>query len=428
MTEAIQQVPHSREAEEAVIGGILINPECLREIDLTPDEFYNHSNQWIFETCQELYSRGKAVDYLTVTERLDERGQLSECGGPARLTGMIQSCPSSMHVPTYAEKVRNLARRRQVLAICNQLARSAYDFETDVNQFIPDAIDRLARSVIVSEGAVHISQFMGELYDEIEEASRNPKDIFGITTGCYDYDLITGGIQKGEVVKLIGDPGAGKSLLAFQWACEMAKQEPGAVYELEMRGLNVVRRRVSAISEVRTKALRSGRVKEDEWPKITAAIEEMSNLDIYMSDRSDWTTMALRVDLERLISQYHIGWFILDYEGLLCDEAGDDDTARSKVVSSRLHAIIKDLNLGAVVIDEMVKAGMNNPNANKSNMAGSGRKVHDADTIILLKNDPSNKNRVFLTWDKFREDDKDQVVTLIKKPGFPCFGNSARLP
>lgn len=418
--------PASPETERMLIGAALLDPEILRDIDLLPEEFYVERNGWIWDAFHELRARGMDLDYRTVENRLDERGQLHAAGGPAYLTSCLSEVPTSLHARSYAQTIREKARRRQVFRAAQELANQAVDEKTDLGQVIPDAIDRLSRSVLVSEGAVHISHFASALYEEIDEAAKHPQEYFGIPTGILDYDRITGGLQRGEVVKLIGDPGAGKSLLAFQMACEMAKHAPGAIYELEMRGVNVVRRGVSARAKVRTKALRSGRVQEGEWAAVIQAVEAMSALDIYMSDSSFWTTAALRVDLERLIAQHHLEWVIIDYEGLISDDLDKDEITRSKVISSRVHGIVKDLNLAALVIDEMNKAGVSNPNAGKANLAGSARKIFDADQIVVLKHDANSKERVYLTWDKFREDETDQGVELQKVAGFPLFVSTTK--
>jgi replicative DNA helicase len=420
--------PCSPEVEESLIGAVLIDPECMRDIDLDPDEFYIDRNRWIYSTCQELRSTGANIDILTVSERLKELNRLGEVGGNARLTKIIENCPTSQHARDYAAIIRDDARRRTALAISSQIAVRAYDKSTSFNDFIPDGIDRLSRLSLAEQSAVHWNHYLSLLYDEIEAAYKNPKETFGIPTGIYDYDAITGGLIRGEEVKLSGEPGVGKSILAMQMVIHAAsKGHPGACYHLEMRGASIARRAISAWSGVTTRIMRTGKLSAEDWEKVTSAIETCGTLPIYMSDSPAWNTASLRVDIERQIALHRIEWVLIDYEGLLTDDPDRGEIERSKIISSRLHGIIKDLNLAGLVINDMNKEGIKKGDGGQASLAGSARSLHDADSIWILKQDKEMPNVVKLISEKLREGDtgKSRVLELYKStnPALPEFKN-----
>lgn len=427
MTDAPITLPYSPNAEEAVLGSILIDAEQLENMAwLLPEDFYIARNRMVYQAMLQLRMDGQDIDYITVCAALDRAGKLGEIGGAARVTQLIASNVSTFNAASYAKIVQEKAKRRVIIQVANTLAAGAFDENVPLQSAISAAVDRLSRSIISARGAVPISNFVSQVYDEVEAAIKQPSDIFGISTGLLDWDRVTGGLQRGEVVKLSGEPGLGKSLLAMQVVCNAAEAgHPCAVYQLEMSGRQVVRRRVSAMSRITTQALRSGRITEDQLPAFTKAIDKMSGLPIYLSDSSVMTTADIRADLTRLVDQYGVTFAVIDYEGLLADEPDKDDNARSKIISARVHALYKDLNIAGLVIDDMNKSGIQGTIKGQGALAGSARKLHDADQIIIMRKNEEKPGTVRLTWEKMREGEADRFIDLVKLPTFPAFENCA---
>jgi replicative DNA helicase len=414
--------PHSPANEEAFLGAALIDPEALREINLLPEDFYIRRNQWVYEAILDLMRSGQDVDFITVSTALDKAGHLREIGGQARVMELINAAASSLHIESYAEVIAEKARRRRVLQITRKLTGAAFAETGSLESAISEALEGLSRAVVKDKGAVHISHFISLIYDEVNEAINNPKELFGITTGFSDWDAITGGLQRGEVVKISGEPGLGKSLLAMQVLTEAAKAGyPGALYELEMSGRQVVRRGLSRESQITTAAMRSGKIAEVDIPIFTHAIEAMGDLPIYISDSSVMTTMDIRADLQRLKDNHGVAVAVIDYEGLLDDDPDKDDNARSKLISKRVHDIFKDLDLAGISIMDMTKDGIRGSAKGQSAVAGTARSLHDADQIIVMRKGES-ENVVRLTWEKMREGGADRFMDLVKLPGLPAFG------
>lgn len=426
MSEQPEQL-YSPANEESVLGAVIIYPESLQEINLEPTEFFMERNRFIWQAIQELRTTGQAIDFVTICSGLERAGKLQAAGGPSRITGMIADCPDSSHATSYAHLIHDDYLRRRTMQIATRLVNMTNDRDHKLCDFIPETIDNLSRMAMSSEGAVHWVKYLSELFDEIQAATANPTETYGIPTGILDYDAITGGLIPGEVMKLSGEPGVGKSMLAMQMVCHAAsKGYSGACYHLEMSGRAIARRTISAMSGLTTRAMRTGKLQDGDWSKVTGAIEKAETFPVYMSDSSTWTTAGLRVDLERMLGLYNIRWCLVDYEALLCDDPDKDDNQRSKTISSRLHGIIKDLGLAGIVIDDMNKEGIKtSASKGQASLAGSARKLYDADSIWIMRKKKDVPNVIQLASEKLREGEIDgkRIVNLVRVNGIPEFKN-----
>lgn len=411
---------YSLDAEKAVLGAVLINPEIFKTIDLRADDFYLDRHKQIWSACQRIVLQGGIIDIVTVSEILGKQHQ-------SDLFGLISTTPSSLHALDYAEIVREKARRRELVQMASDIAKSAYDANSDLDKEIPGYMTRLVSSAKIAAGAEHISNALSELYDEIQARKDDPRDVWGIPTGFYDYDILTGGHHKGEMTLLSGKPGLGKSIIAIQMACGMANEKPGAIYEMEMGRTQTVRRSVSVESRVQTRKMRNGNIDAEDWENINKAIEVMEHLPIYLSDHTGWTTASMRADLARLKAVHNVEWFVVDYLYLLQDRYGKDDHERLAYISKSLKNICKDLDLFGLVIHSMTKAEMESHAPGLAGMRGSGQIAYDADVVIYLIED-EQKDYVKLHFAKFREDVPDRYIRLKKDGGFPSFKTVERTP
>ena len=413
------QLPCSEDAEKAVLGSYLIDPEAIRKTRLEADDFYFTRNKSVFGAMLKLSLHHKPVDFITLSQELKADKDVTE----SYLMSLIGESPTSLHVDTYSEIVKDKARRRKIIAIANDLIRAGFD-DKDMDEVVANAASRLVSSTQRQEGAAHINAMLSELYDQICEAIDNPRDIFGIETGLAGFDKITAGLQKGEVFIISGEPGVGKSFLAMQLGVGMASKHngkpgsPGVLYELEMKGIAVLRRSLSVASKVRTRLIRSGRINEGDLARLTEAVETMGELPIYISDRTDWTTVQLRADLASLKSK-GIEWCVIDYLRLLKDQAANE-TEKYGIVSDRIHAIAKDLDIAVIGIADMTKGGQMAEKKSQANLAGDRGVGYNADmTAYLLRTETDGMFN--LSWQKFREDSPDRIMRLRQVPGFPAF-------
>jgi replicative DNA helicase len=422
------QIPCSPEAEEALIGSILINPEVLKEVEnVDPEDFYIERNKWVYLTMLNMRHSGQDIDYLTVITALEKAGKLNEIGGAARITNFINTTVSSLHAESYANIIREKASRRRLVMLAAKLTKAAFDDTQPVTDTTSTAIDSLAKSIVTFNGARHISTYVSELYDQIDEASKNPKDIYGLPTGFPDWDRITYGLQLGEVVRLGGEPGVGKSVLLGQLLVNLASAGiPVALYEMEMKGVQVARRQLSMISKIRTHVMRSGKLRDEDWPVLTNGIEMLADLPIYICDASIMTTAEFRVDLQRLISQYGVQMVGIDYEVLFADQAATTNDRRA-LISNRVHGIIKDQNLACVSIGDMSKSGIRGEVTGQGALAGTARESHNDDNIMLMRKTDQD-DLISVTWEKFREGESARHMNLLRAEGLPYFKSVTKEP
>lgn len=438
MSEPVIVMPHSRAAEEALLGSVIIDPEVISRISLNPDDFYIRRNAMVWKAIQELDREHSQIDFLTIGTRLDEKHLLSEIGGPAYLISLINQVPSSMHAESYAETIRERSQRRKIIQVAQDLASNAFDMEKVLPDAVSNALDTLASSIVKNRGARHISDYVSRVWDEIESVMETPVDLAGISTGFADMDRITGGLMRGEKILLSGPPGLGKSLFAFQIITHMAaKGHPVAIYEMEMAGNPVIRRAISARTKgegkapVTTRKMLTGKINDDESDSLVEAVNHLSGLPVYISDASEMTTAELRADLTRLVQQEGVEVFVLDYEGLLTDIEDKDEITRLRLISKRVKAICKDLNVCGIVISDMTKAGIAGERGGQGAVAGPARNLHDADQIIVMRLDEAatkmpgaqGNKTVLFTWEKMREGEAGQFMRLLKLAGYPIFGN-----
>ena len=415
------QIPHSKEAEEALLGAALIDPEVVTRVDIPLDAFYIHRNRYVWESLRDLTNRGITPDFITLSDDLKARGRLEEIGGGAYLAGLIGDTITSLNAEQYADIVRDKARRRELIRVANDLAKAAFDQDAKLDGAQVVAIEALTRSSRVKGAARPLSEYVDRLMADVAERVKDPRDVFGIPTGVLDFDEITGGIQQSEVLYIGGDPGVGKSILAIQMGLGMAKHKPGAIYSLEMAGMQVTRRIVSSLGRIETRKLRSGRLTQAELTTFAGACEAARRLPIHLSDESYLTSNALRSDLARLKAQAGIEWFVLDYLLLMSDGEGvTDEIERSALLSGRIKRLCKEFEIGGITVNSVTKDGK---------IRGSNQVSHDADIICMLTDHQPgygaapNPRMKTVTFKKGRElaNPKTGFDLLKADGGYPAF-------
>lgn len=441
METAAAIMPHSRAAEEALLGAILIDPEAINGIPLAPDDFYLRKNAMIWDAMQTMRASHAQIDFVTVANYLDARHLLGEIGGHAYLMSLINQTPTSMHARAYAETIRERSTRRRILQVAQDLGTKAFDADANLEEAVSQALDQLSSSVVKNRGARRITEYIDMAWDEISAVMANPKGLAGIPTGFPDWDKITGGLIRGEKILLSGPPGLGKSLLAMQVLVNVAAAgHPVALYELEMSAGQVIRRTISAMTKagggkpVTTGMMLTGVLTDDEATSLVGAVEKLAQYPVFISETSEMTTIELRADLTRMVEEYGVEVFVLDYEGLLSDMDGaENDIVRQRLISKRVKAICKDLNLCGIVISDMTKAGITGERGGQGAVAGSARSLHDADQIIVMRLDDNatravggGNKTVVLTWEKLREGEANRFARLVKLAGYPMFGSVER--
>jgi replicative DNA helicase len=360
---AAPSIPHSREAEEAVVGAVLINPEVYYDVAqfLQADDFYIHRHRWIWEAFQRLHEGRIPVDLLTVSEELDRMEQLAEVGGPAYLTALVNQVPSSLHAEAYGRMVEAHSIRRKMINAANQIASLAYNEESAVDEVMGEAEKAVFN---VSERRLRndvepIRQVMSEVYDNIDELSRRDGEVLGVPTGFIDLDKLLGGLQPSDLIIIAGRPGQGKTafLLSLALHAALEHKKRVATFSMEMSNEQVAQRLISQQTGIDSQRLRTGKLSEEEWPLFTHSIEVLSDTRIFMDDTPALTPLQLRTKCRRLYMEYGIDLVLVDYLQLMSGDTRNDNRVQEvSYISRNLKILARELNVPVMAAAQLSRA------------------------------------------------------------------------
>src|SRR5512138_3668924 len=356
-------VPHSREAEEAVVGAVFINPEVYYDVAqfLSADDFYIHRHKWIWEAFTSLHEQRVPIDLLTVSDELDRRGQLGEIGGPAYLTSLVNQVPSSLNAESYGRIVEGYSIRRKMITAANQIASVAYNEQTSVD----DVMDEAEKAVFnVSERRLKhdlepISAVLSEYYDRIDDLAKRPDDIHGVPTGFVDLDKMLTGLQPSDLLIIAARPGQGKTglLLSIAKNAGLTHKKHVAIFSLEMSNEQVVQRLIAQETGIDSQRLRTGKLQENEWPLFTHAIEVFGDTHIYLDDTPAITPLQLRTKCRRLHMEFGIDLVIIDYLQLMGGDTRNDNRVQEvSYISRNLKILARELNVPVLAAAQLSRA------------------------------------------------------------------------
>jgi replicative DNA helicase len=391
--------PQNREAEEALLGAVLINPEAYYEVAsfLAPGDFYIHRNGWIWEAFQHLVERQAPIDVLTVSEELTRQGRLEEAGGASYLAALMSNVPTSLHAEAYGHIVEEEAVRRRLLLAASTIAQAAHDPSMPVLEVMGEAEkavfevsqQRLARDVSP------IKRVISEYYDRLEEIIRNPSESIGIPTGFVDLDGLLGGLQRSDLLIVAGRPGLGKSAMLLSIAKNVAQKHGKcvAMFSLEMSNEQLVQRLISQETLIDSHRLRMGKINESEWITFTHAASVLSDVRIFLDDTPALTPLQLRSKCRRLHLEYKLDLVLVDYLQLMgTDFHSENRVQEVSYISRYLKALARELNVpviaAAQLSREVEKRGGKVPQL--SDLRESGSLEQDSDVVMFIHRHEEN--------------------------------------
>jgi replicative DNA helicase len=388
-----QVIPHSREAEEAVIGAVLINPEAYYDAAqfLHSDDFYIHRHRWIWEAFTRLHERRTPLDLLTVAEELDQMGQLGEVGGPAYLSALVSNVPSSLHAEAYGRIVEQTAVRRKMLAAANQIAKLAYQEELGIEAVMDEAEKAIfgVSERRLTRDLQHIQQVLSEYYDRIDQLYQRGEESFGVPSGFVDLDRLLGGMQPSDFLIIAGRPGTGKTafmLSAAKNAAQVHKKHI-AVFSLEMSNEQLAQRLIAQETGIDTHHLRTGKLTEDEWALFAHAIEVLSDTRIFLDDTPGLTPLQLRTKCRRLHMEFGLDLVLVDYLQLMGSGLRSENRVQEvSYISRNMKILARELHVPVLAAAQLSRAIEQRADKEPqlSDLRESGSLEQDADVVMFI--------------------------------------------
>lgn len=388
-----QEMPYDRQAEEAVLGSILVNPEVYYDVAyfLSGDDFFLHRNRWIWEAFTSLNEQRLPIDILTVSEELERQNRLDEIGGPAYLTAIISNVPSSLHAAAYGHLVEESATRRRLLEAANQIARLAFQLENPIEDVVNDAEKTIFG---VSERRLThqlqpLKQVLSEYYDRVDYLARHQDETIGVPTGFIDLDRLLGGLQPSDLLIIAGRPGQGKSGLCLSIAKNASQlhKKHVAIFSLEMSNDQLVQRLVAQETEIDSQRLRLANLRDEEWPLFTQAVSTLSSTQMYLDDTPAITPLQLRTKCRRLHMEIGLDLIIVDYLQLMTGDTRIENRVQEvSYISRNLKALARELNVPVVAAAQLSRAveARRPPRPILSDLRESGSLEQDADVVMFI--------------------------------------------
>ncbi len=395
--------PHSVEAEQSVVGGLLLDNGAWDRIGdlLNASDFYRYEHRLIYEAIASLINATKPADVITVFEQLQRLGKAEDIGGLVYLNALAQSVPSAANIRRYAEIVRERSVLRKLVAASDEIATSAFNPQgRPVSQILDDAEGKIFR--IGEEGSrsgqsfQSMDQLVVQLIDRVNELHENgAEEVTGVRTGFYNLDTMTAGLQAGDLIVLAARPSMGKTALALNIAEHVAVKEglPVVVFSMEMGAAQLALRMVGSLGRVDQQRLRTGALRDDEWGRLSEAVEKLAKVSLFIDESGSLSPTELRARARRQArSCGQLGLIVVDYLQLMTGSDGTSDENRATVIgeiSRALKSLAKELKCPVLALSQLNRSveSRNDKRPMMSDLRESGAIEQDADVIMFIYRD-----------------------------------------
>jgi len=396
-TDSLRVPPQSVEAEQAVLGGLLLDNSTWDSIAdrLRAEDFYRRDHQQIFTGIAELSARSEPSDAVTLAEYLAAKGLADETGGLAYLAGLARDTPTAANIRAYADIVRERSLLRQLIRVSGEVAASAYESE---GRTAADLVDEAERRVFeiaeqgrrTGSGFVQLHDILGATIDRLDLLQQNQGQLTGVSTGYHDLDTMTAGLQPGDLIIVAGRPSMGKTTLALNIAenAAIGAAIPVAVFSMEMSRDQLAMRMISSLGRVDQSHLRTGNFGDEDWARINGAIAQMKTAPIYIDDSGALTPTEVRARARRLKREKgSLGLIVIDYLQLM-QVPGTKENRATEIseISRSLKALAKELRVPVIALSQLNR-GVEQRTDKKpvmSDLRESGAIEQDADVIVLI--------------------------------------------
>jgi len=392
----VRTPPHSLEAEQAVLGGLLLDAAAWFNVSdvVRAEDFYRPDHRTIFDAIRALATNQKPTDAVTVSEHLERHGQLVDVGGLAYLGTLARDTPTAANVRAYAEIVHERSMLRQLIKVGTDIAASAYNTDGETARELVDLAEQGVFAIAeagarAGGGARSVAEMLPAVIDQIDEWHSNPGALRGLATGFTDFDKMTGGLRPGDLVIIAGRPSMGKSTLAVNMA-EYAAINPNirapvAIFSMEMPSEQIITRMLASIGGVPLSSLRSGRIADEDWARITGATSQLSEAKIFIDETPALTPTDLRARARRLKREHGLGLVVIDYLQLMQVPGNKENRATEIAEISRgLKVLAKELAVPVVALSQLNRSVESREH--KKPVMSDLRECVTGDTLVCLTN------------------------------------------
>jgi replicative DNA helicase len=389
--------PHNIEAEQSVLGSLLIDPDAVIRIApfLRPDDFYRQAHGVIYSAILELHERREPADFVTLTDALERRVQLEQVGGAAYLTSLLNVVPTAVHVEYYARIVERNAVLRRLIDAATRIAGLAYDSpEADAD----DAVDKAEQILFavaerrLTRDVTPIQEVLREYYERIGYLYAHQGELIGVPTGFTKLDRLLGGMQKSDLVIVAARPGVGKTSLLLSMALNAARRfrQRVAIFTLEMSKEQIAQRLVASETGIDSQRLRTGALTPEEWPRFEHAINTLNGLTMFFDDTPAISTTELRTKVRRLAAEYGLDLVMIDYLGLMQTSSKSENRVQEiSAISRALKNLAREVNIPVLAASQLSRAleSRQDKRPMLSDLRDSGSIEQDADVVMFIYRD-----------------------------------------
>jgi replicative DNA helicase len=396
---ALKIPPHSTDAEQSVLGGLMLENRAWDQVvdRLRETDFYRHEHRLIFRVMARLVEQSKPLDVLTVAEALREIHELDQIGGEVYLFELSNNTPSAANISAYADIVRERSVLRQMIMAASDIAESAFNAQ---GRSIVELLDAAERSVFsIAEqstrgsGPVNIKDYLTKTMDRIDTLFHSNTNITGVPTGYHDFDDMTSGLQQSDLVIVAGRPSMGKTTFAMNIAEHVAIKSrlPVLIFSMEMPGEAIVMRLLSSLCRIDQLRIRTGKLADEDWPRISSTVSMLSDAPLYIDDTPSLSPAEMRARARRLTKEYgQIGLIVVDYLQLMQVPGNNENrTAEISEISRSLKGLAKELKVPVVALSQLNRGLEQRADKRPvmSDLRESGAIEQDADLIVFIYRD-----------------------------------------
>lgn len=386
--------PHSKEAEQSILGSILQQPNSLPKIvnSVSAEDFYFTAHKTIFEGLVALFDRNEPQDLITINHHLKKNGRLEASGGPAYLASLSDQVPLASNLVYYAKIVREKSILRQLIATTSEIGARCYDEKDEVEKLL-DEVEQTVFDISRDQVGSYfqpLNQIVSSTFEKVTTLAERKELITGVPTGFEQFDKLTSGLQASDLIIMAGRPSMGKTALAMNMVQNTALYHNTGVgvFSLEMSNTQLGLRLLCAQSRVDAHDLRTGFIKDQDWPKLTRAAGELSKAPIFIDDTPSLSVLEMRAKARRLKSEHNIGLVVVDYLQLMKGRAESREQEISEI-SRSLKAMAKELDIPVIALSQLNR-GLESRTDKRPQLADlreSGAIEQDADVICFIYRD-----------------------------------------